>query len=289
MEDEGNVFDSIYEVEEGSDSEYVPDSSTFSEASGEASELDAIDEMEVEIATNQVPTLLPNNGSIPVAAPELPQSIPVAASEQPQSIPVAAPEMSQRGRGRRGRGRGHGRGKGQCRQSEEEPEGPDWKDDAKEVPDWLPNLVCPTPGRPSIDCTNYKPVDYFLATFPIEMINLTVNETNRYFDQWWQQKEDNATNTSVDIGTSSKRAKACWEPVTEAEMKAFLALMIIGNDKRLRYKSYWSTEWLISMEGFPSVMSCDRFMSILRFLHIAEKQLLGMSLDMVGVLKFGQC
>ena len=171
MEDEGNVFDSIYEVEEGSDSEYVPDSSTFSEASGEASELDAIDEMEVEIATNQVPTLLPNNGSIPasapelpqsipVAAPELPQSIPVAASEQPQSIPVAAPEMSQRGRGRRGRGRWHGRGKGRGRQSEEEPEGPDWKDDAKEVPDWLRNLVCPTPGRPSIDCTNYKPVDY---------------------------------------------------------------------------------------------------------------------------------
>ena len=92
------------------------------------------------------------------------------------------------------------------------------------------------------------------------MINLIVNETNRYFDQWWQQKEG----TSVDIGTSSERAKACWEPVTEAEMKVFLALMItISNDKRPRYKSYWSTEWLISMEGFRSVMSCDRFMSIL--------------------------
>ena len=103
------------------------------------------------------------------------------------------------------------------------------------------------------------------------MIKLIVNETNKYFDQWWQQKEDNATSASADIGTSSKRAKACWEPVTEAEMKAFLALMItIGNDKRPRYKSYWSTEWLISMEGFRSVMSRDRFMSILRFLHIVD-------------------
>ena len=90
LEDEGSVFDSKSEVEEGSDSEYVPDSSTFSEASGEASALDVIDETEVEIATNQAPTLLPSNGS----------------------IPVAAPEMFQRGRGQRGRGRGHGRGKG---------------------------------------------------------------------------------------------------------------------------------------------------------------------------------
>ena len=91
LEGEGNVFDSISEVEEDIDSEFVPESSTFSEASeGSEDELNAIDEMEVEIATNQVPSLSSNNGSIPVAAPELPQSIPVAAPELPQGIPVAA-------------------------------------------------------------------------------------------------------------------------------------------------------------------------------------------------------
>ena len=53
-------------------------------------------------------------------------------------------------------------------------------------------------------------------------------------------------------------------PTTEAEIKAFLALMVvIGDNKRPRYKNYWSMEWLISMEGFRSVMSRDRFMSIL--------------------------
>ena len=124
LEGEGNVFDSISEVEEGIDSEFVPESSTFSEASeGSEDELNAIDEMGVEIATNQVPSLSSNNGSIPVAAPELPQSIPVAAPELPQgitvaapelpqSIPVAASEMFQRGRGQRGRGR---RGRGRAR------------------------------------------------------------------------------------------------------------------------------------------------------------------------------
>ena len=98
---------------------------------------------------------------------------------------------------------------------------------AKDVPDWHPNLACPTPGRPSIDCANYKPAGYFLTTFPIEMVNLIVNETNRYFDQQWQQKEDNAASTSADIGTSSKHANASWVPTTEAEVKVFLALMII--------------------------------------------------------------
>lgn len=282
-EDEGNMVDSMFEDGEDSDSEFIPDSS--GEASDETSEheLEAVDDMEVDIAVDQAPTLLSNNDSIPVAAPEL-----------SQSIPVAAPERSQRGRGRRGRGRGQGRGEGQGRwnghgrgrgrgrargrgrgrgQLGVEPEPPElvWEDDAKEVPDWLPNLVCITPGRPSIDCANYKPVDYFLATFPIEMINLIGNETNRYFDQWWQEKEADATSASADISTSNKRTKASWMPTTEAEIKAFLALMVvIGDNKRPRYKNYWSMEWLISMEGFRSVMSRDRFMSILRFLHIAD-------------------
>ena len=96
------------------------------------------------------------------------------------------------------------------------------------------------------------------------MINLIGNETNRYFDQWWQEKEADATSASADISTSNKRTKASWMPTTEAEIKAFLALMVvIGDNKRPRYKNYWSMEWLISMEGFRSVMSRDRFMSIL--------------------------
>ena len=178
-------------------------------------------------------------------------------------------QTSGRGRGQTvGRGRGRGRGRGQRCNSSKEPKDTDvvWKDDKGEVPDWLPKLACTTPGAPSIDCTDFKPVDFFLSTFPLEVIRLIRDETNRYFDQWWQEKEGDEERTAAD-----EEMKKDWVPTTDIEIRAFLALMIvIGNNKRPRYKSYWSTEWLISMEGFRSVMSRDRFMSILRFLHISD-------------------
>ena len=77
--------------------------------------------------------------------------------------------------------------------------------------------------------------------------------------------------TNTRVKKCDQKIKANWQDTTVEEIKAFLALMIvIGNCKRPRFKSYWSTEWLISIEGFRSVMSRDRFRTILRFLHVAS-------------------
>ncbi|XP_064633634.1 piggyBac transposable element-derived protein 4-like [Lineus longissimus] len=102
------------------------------------------------------------------------------------------------------------------------------------------------------------------------MIRHIKDETNRYFHQWWRGKEAEAARTGADV--PDKRTKAEWVDTTDAEIKAFIAVMIvIGNNKRPRFKYYWSLEWLIDMVGYGStVMRRDRFMVILRFLHVAD-------------------
>ena len=101
----------------------------------------------------------------------------------------AHPQARGQTRGRRGRGqRGWGLGRGQGQPAQQP--GPVWQDDVNEVPDWLPDLAFQNPGRPSIDCADFQPVDFSLATFSDELIIIIRDETNQYFHQWWQAKED---------------------------------------------------------------------------------------------------
>ena len=65
-------------------------------------------------------------------------------------------------------------------------------------------------------------------------------------------KEAEATRTGNSIRNADSKTKSEWRDTTEAEIKAFIALVIvIGNNKRL--KSYWSLDCIITMEGLHSV------------------------------------
>ena len=55
------------------------------------------------------------------------------------------------------------------------------------------------------------------------------------------------------------------------EMMAFIALSIAMGMLRLpRLKDYWSTNNILSTPWFPSVMSRDRFLVMLRYLHLVD-------------------
>ena len=66
----------------------------------------------------------------------------------------------------------------------------------------------------------------------------------------------------------SSAIRKAWVDV--AEMKAFISVLIVmGLCRRFSYRSYWSTNWLLDMPGFRSILPRDRFFAILRFLHLA--------------------
>ena len=65
--------------------------------------------------------------------------------------------------------------------------------------------------------------------------------------------------------------RKAWVDVYVPEMKAFISVLIImGLCRRFSYRSYWSTNWLLDMPCFRSILPCDRFFAILRFLHLSD-------------------
>ena len=120
----------------------------------------------------------------------------------------------------------------------------------------LPNDL----GKPAFFLTmNLRPIDFFLRTFPLALLTLLCAETNRYFAHWSRQP------------TMNDAIRKAWVDVDVPEMKAFISLLIVmGLCRRFSYRSYWSTNWLLDMPGFRSILPCDRFFAILRFLHLSD-------------------
>ena len=89
-------------------------------------------------------------------------------------------------------------------------------------------------------------VDYFFLFFTDEVIDLLVNETNRYAEQ-------------VRKNTPTAHRVCMWHDIDRCEMKAFLSLLLLtGLTKRSSYDLYWSTDPLIEMPRFRSVMCRNR-------------------------------
>ena len=69
--------------------------------------------------------------------------------------------------------------------------------------------------------------------------------------------------------------KGGWHPVDRAEMQAFIGLIIAtGITRLLRLAMYWETGHpLTGTPGFSNVMSRDRFLQLLRYLHANDESL----------------
>lgn len=109
-----------------------------------------------------------------------------------------------------------------------------------------------------------SPYDIFCRFFDNEVLDLLVEQTNVYYDQFLVKKG------GLDSLPKFSRARA-WTPVTQPEMKVFLAIVIYQGLVRLpNYDMYWSTNELISLKNVASYMTRDRFLNILAFLHASD-------------------
>ena len=118
-----------------------------------------------------------------------------------------------------------------------------------------------------------EPTEYgiFSHYFDGEVLNL-VTETNRYMYMYmYMYAATTLANKGGMDGLSAHSRLRKWKDVDVAEMKAFLAiLLLMGVDRRPSYDMYWTTEWTIQAPGIKFIMFRDCFYGILQMLHCTD-------------------
>ena len=138
---------------------------------------------------------------------------------------------------------------------------------------------------PASEWSNNEPV---IKTFPFNenpglKINYPNNDDPCFFfnlfltDQLLQDLVQRSNSYAESVINSSRPLRRnsilnLWKPITIEEIKKFFGLVFhMGLVAMPTYRSYWSKDRLYQNELFKSVMSRDRFQSIMRFLHFGEE------------------
>ncbi len=134
-------------------------------------------------------------------------------------------------------------------------------DDAYRNPAWLQDFV--RHAGPQLHDEENTPWEIFKDLLLDDVIQTLVTETNRYADQYFREKGGHQNLPP------HSRARS-WKDVDANDMKAFIGLtLLMGMIQLPSYDLYWSTSWLLRF-GMTGVMSRDRYLSILSFLHCAD-------------------
>ena len=103
-----------------------------------------------------------------------------------------------------------------------------------------------------------SPYAIFRLFFTASLIDMIVLETNRY------------------AAEMLPKTKTAWFDVTADDIMCFLALFILmGNIRKPKMQSYWSTDAMIAIPFFGTVMARNRFFAILKFLHFVDNSAAG--------------
>ena len=112
--------------------------------------------------------------------------------------------------------------------------------------------------NPNISISGNKPINYFEYFFDSPLIERIIDETNRYESQNHEDRQSH---------------QKTWSPLTKDEFECFLGLSIlVGHIRKGDLKDYWSKDPLLYTPIFGQIMSRDRFLAILRYLHFHDNE-----------------
>ncbi|KAK0039718.1 piggyBac transposable element-derived protein 4 [Biomphalaria pfeifferi] len=132
-----------------------------------------------------------------------------------------------------------------------------------------PVLFTAHPGPKHAPAPDAKPVDYVNLFLTDDIVNLVVNETNKFARQFIEDNHEN-------LETTPRSRVHKWTPISNEEFRAFLGVtMNMGLNKKPNYNAYWDS-CNLSQETpwFPVHMNRDRYQIILKFLQFADNMLL---------------
>ncbi|PNF40920.1 hypothetical protein B7P43_G14977 [Cryptotermes secundus] len=115
---------------------------------------------------------------------------------------------------------------------------------------------------PQFDTAELDVISVFESIFDISLVQLIVDETNRYAQQ-------EISKIARPLTFRSRIRK--WEDVTVDEMYVVLALiMLTGIDQRPTLRSYYSKNRLLFTPFFAETLPLERLEVIMRFLHFSD-------------------
>ena len=190
------------------------------------------------------------------------------SGRQSQSLPQPQPAQAEAQPAEQGRGRGTSRARGPRRggsqparrQPQVQPQ-PQWTAARGHTPVTHPFRGTVTgKSRINVDTEGFEPINYFSLFLDDDLLQMFMEETNRYAAQWILEHEEQMRKPRA-------RAKQ-WTPVTKEEMQTFIGqTLLMGLVKKPTLQMYWSRDVLYSTPVFPAVMHRDRYLLILKFWH----------------------
>ncbi|GBM24837.1 PiggyBac transposable element-derived protein 4 [Araneus ventricosus] len=105
-----------------------------------------------------------------------------------------------------------------------------------------------------------SPFDYFKLLFSTSMCETIMINTNKYAE--YVQKEKNVTDGK-------------WKPIEHiSEIWNFIAIILIMSIAKFpKMKNYWSTNPILGNEMIKNTMTRDRFMKILKYFHLSDREM----------------
>ena len=137
------------------------------------------------------------------------------------------------------------------------------EEDAEEVDEWQRDLrnVNVAPFDRATGPTTFLPAeagasDFVRLVFPDDLLDLIERETNRNAQQKQQQ-----------AGRNDQR----WEPVSSADIRAYLAIRLFQGIKTLPSEChYWSSDKLLGVQRIKDLMPRNRYQKIGEYLHFND-------------------
>jgi hypothetical protein len=135
-----------------------------------------------------------------------------------------------------------------------------WKEVKDHIPD--PPTFTAQPGLQVPLGENPKAIDFFQLFLDDDLIDLLVEQTNIYANQYLQQHQEDLRPRS--------RAKQ-WKDTNREEIITFLALtLLMGILKKPEYQMYWAKDPLLHTPFFSATMTREKYLILLQFLHFAD-------------------
>lgn len=107
----------------------------------------------------------------------------------------------------------------------------------------------------------HSPADVYSLFVSDEILDLIVEETNRYAEQYLVQNH------------SSRSRVNAWSDTSKTELKRFFAIVLAMGLNHVPYLNlYWSKDTLFHNKLIASTMTRDRFLLLLRCLHFCNNE-----------------
>ena len=114
------------------------------------------------------------------------------------------------------------------------------------------------------EMSNKSPIDFFDLLLTQDIYDLIIEQTNLYAFQFIQSHE---------LPPRSRVHTWTKKEFTQAEFQKFLSMILtMGIIKYPKLEDYFATSWPFKNQVFSSIMSRDRFSTIMKFLHLNNNE-----------------